>query len=108
MVLTFRNVHNISKSSRAELNKAVFDALKPGGIYGIIDHTRRHMAPITRETWRRADPVEIVKEALDAGFEFVGFSDLHYRPDDELRYDTTRPSIDRFSDRFTLKLRKPK
>jgi predicted methyltransferase len=107
MVLTFRNVHNISKPSRAELNKAVFDALEPGGIYGIIDHTRRHMAPVTGETWRRADPVEIIEEVLDAGFEFVDYSDLHYRADDELRYDTLRPSIDRFSDRFTLKFRKP-
>jgi predicted methyltransferase len=107
MVLTFRNVHNMTAGTRAALNKAVFDALKPGGIYGIVDHTRRHNEPGTVENWRRIDPVLVIKEALDAGFEFVAFSDLHYRPDDELRYDTARPSIANYSDRFTLKFRKP-
>ena len=107
MVLTFRNVHNMTAGTRAVLNKAVFDALKPGGIYGIVDHTRRHNEPGTVENWRRIDPVLVIKEALDAGFEFVAFSDLHFRPDDELRYDTARPSIANYSDRFTLKFRKP-
>jgi predicted methyltransferase len=51
--------------------------------------------------------VIIIKEALDAGFQFEAFSNLHYRPDDELRYDSQRPSIAGYSDRFTLKFRKP-
>jgi len=42
MVLTFRNYHNLSAPGRASLNKAVFASLKSGGIYGILDHTRRH------------------------------------------------------------------
>ena len=42
-VLTFRNMHNMSESGRQFVNQAVFDALKPGGIYGVIDHTRRHI-----------------------------------------------------------------
>lgn len=107
MVLTFRNVHNLTAESRANLNKAVFAALKPGGTYGVVDHTRRHNEPDTVENWRRIDPVVVIKEALDAGFEFAGFSNLHYRPDDELRFDTARPSIAGYSDRFTLKFRKP-
>ncbi len=107
MVLTFRNAHNMTAPTRALLHRAVFTALKPGGIYGIVDHTRRHNEPGTVENWRRIDPVVVIKEALDAGFEFVAFSDLHYRPDDELRYDSQRPSIAGYSDRFTLKFRKP-
>jgi predicted methyltransferase len=107
MVLTFRNVHNLTPETRANLNKAVFAALKPGGVYGVVDHTRRHNEPGTVENWRRIDPVVVIKEALDAGFVFDGFSDLHYRPDDELRYDTARPSIANYSDRFTLRFRKP-
>jgi predicted methyltransferase len=51
--------------------------------------------------------VVVIKEALDAGFLFEAFSDLHYRPDDELKYDSQRPSIAGYSDRFTLKFRKP-
>lgn len=107
MVLTFRNAHNMTSDTRAKLNKAVFDALKPGGIYGIVDHTRRHNEPTSTENWRRADPVQIIKEALDAGFVFEAYSNLHYRPDDPLLYDTQRESVAGYSDRFTLKFRKP-
>lgn len=107
MVLTFRNVHNMTPAARSLLNKAIFDALKPGGVYGVVDHTRRHNEPTSPENWRRIDPVIIIKEALDAGFIFDAFSDLHYRPDDQLLYDSQRPSIAGYSDRFTLKFRKP-
>jgi len=51
--------------------------------------------------------VIVIKEALDAGFEFEAFSNLHFRPDDELRFDSQRPTVGGYSDRFTLKFRKP-
>lgn len=107
MVLTFRNMHNMTPQSRMLLNHEVFKSLKPGGIYGVIDHTRRHMEPYAVERWRRVDPVRIIKEALDAGFELEAWSDLHARAEDGLIYDSVHPSIDKFSDRFTLKFRKP-
>lgn len=107
MVLTFRNAHNISPDDRADLNAKVFAALKPGGVYGVVDHTRRHNAPLNTAVWRRLDPVVVIKEALDAGFEFDGFSDLHYQPDDTLSVDTRDESMTSPSDRFTLKFRKP-
>ena len=107
MVLTFRNYHNMDAPTRAKLNLAVLNMLKPGGIYGIVDHTRRHNEPATAETWRRVDPVLVIKEVEAAGFEFVDYSDLHYRPDDDLRFDSQRESIKGYSDRFTLKFRKP-
>jgi predicted methyltransferase len=107
MVLTFRNYHNMTAEARAKLNSTVFGTLKPGGIYGIVDHTRRHNEPGTGENWRRVDPVLVIKEVEAAGFEFVDFSDLHYRPDDELRYDSQRGTVAGHSDRITLKFRKP-
>jgi predicted methyltransferase len=107
MVLTFRNYHNLDAAGRAQLNRAVLATLRPGGIYGIVDHTRRHNEPDGVENWRRVDPVLVIKEVEAAGFEFVDYSNLHYRPDDELRYDSQRPSIAGYSDRFTLKFRKP-
>ena len=106
-VLTFRNVHNFDAAGRKNINNAVFDALKPGGIYGVVDHTRRHMQPFTAENRRRADPVVIIKEILDAGFEFVSHSDLHYRADDELRYEVGRKSVTGNTDRFTFLFKKP-
>lgn len=107
MVLTFRNMHNVSSQGRATINAAVFQSLRAGGLYGIIDHSRRHMEPITAETGRRADVVQIMKEVLAAGFEFVDYSDLHFRPDDELRYEVGRRSVTGNTDRFTLLFRKP-
>jgi len=107
MVLTFRNLHNFTEAGRANLNAAVFAALKSGGYYGVVDHTRRHMAEDTYETWRRMDPVQMIKEIEAAGFEFVDFSTLHYRPDDELLYEVGRKTVTGNTDRFTLLFRKP-
>ena len=107
MVLTFRNVHNFDAESRGRMNRAVFDVLKPGGLYGVVDHTKRHMEPENPENRRRIDPVLVVKEMLDIGFEFVGYSDLHYRADDELRYEVGRSSVTGNTDRFTFLFRKP-
>lgn len=107
LVLTFRNAHNLTPVGRARLNEAVFESLRPGGLYGVVDHTRRHMEPDGPENGRRVDPVRLIHEALQAGFEFVDWSDLHYRPDDELRYEVGRQSVRGNTDRFTLLFRKP-
>jgi len=107
MVLTFRNYHNFDEPSRAALNQSVFKALKPGGIYALVDHTRRHMQQDNVENRRRLDPVVAIKEILAAGFEFVDYSDLHYRADDELVYEVGRKSVTGNTDRWTLMFRKP-
>ena len=107
LVVTFRNMHNFDVNGRKAVNEATFNALKSGGYYGVIDHTRRHMQPMTGEVWRRADPIQIAKELLDIGFELVDYSDLHYRSDDELRYEVGRKSVTGNTDRFTFLFRKP-
>lgn len=107
LVLTFRNYHNLSAAARASLNRATFAALKPGGHYGILDHTRRHNEPDSTENWRRVDPVLVIKEVQAAGFVLEDFSGLHYTPDDELRYEVGRKSVSGNSDRFVLRFRKP-
>ncbi len=107
MVVTFRNVHNFDAASRARMHGAVFESLKSGGLYGVIDHTRRHMEPADNENRRRIDPVLVIKELLDQGFEFVDYSDLHFRADDELEYEVGRRSVSGNTDRFTFLFRKP-
>ena len=107
LVLTFRNLHNFTAAGRAALNASALAALKPGGYYGVVDHTRRHMQEDSSENWRRMDPVLAIKEIEAAGFEFVDYSDLHYRLDDELRYEVGRRSVSGNTDRFTLLFRKP-
>ena len=106
-VLTFRNYHNFDVKNRANINVAAFNALKPGGIYGVIDHTRRHMQKDNDENGRRVDPVLAIKEIQAAGFMLVDYSSLHYKADDELRFEVGRKSVRGNSDRFTLLFKKP-
>jgi len=107
MVLTFRNYHNFDAEGRAAMNKSAFDALKSGGVYAVVDHTRRHMEEDNSENRRRMDPVLAIHEIEAAGFKFVDFSDLHFRPDDELRYEVGRKTVTGNTDRWTLKFIKP-
>lgn len=107
LILTFRNLHSFDAADREIINRQVFAALKSGGLYGVVDHTARHMEEPNHENRRRLDPVMIVKELLDIGFEFVDYSDLHYRADDELEYEVGRRSVSGNTDRFTLLFRKP-
>jgi predicted methyltransferase len=89
------------------MNEVAFDALKKGGIYAVVDHTARHMEAPNSENRRRFDPVLAIKEIQAAGFEFVDFSTLHHRLDDELNYEVSRRSVAGNTDRWTLKFRKP-
>ena len=107
MVFTFRNYHNFSDQGREAMNKAAFEALKPGGIYAVVDHTARHMEPLTPSNRRRFDPVKAIYEIQKAGFELVDYSTLHYREDDELEYEVGARSVRGNTDRWTLKFRKP-
>ena len=70
-------------------------------------HTRRHMEQDTPENRRRIDPVLAIHEIEAAGFEFADYSDLHYRADDELRYEVGRSTVTGNTDRWTLKFIKP-
>ncbi len=107
MVLTFRNMHNFTAEGRVNINHATFNALKSGGLYGVVDHTRRHMQSESGENWRRIDPVQVIKEVEATGFEFIDYSTLHYRADDELKYEVGRRSVSGNTDRFTMLFRKP-
>jgi predicted methyltransferase len=107
MALNIREYHNFTIAGAASLNTALFAALKPGGHYCIIDHTRRHMEDRHNEVRRRADPVQVIKEVQDAGFIFVDWSDMFFKPDDELRYEVGRKTVTGNTDRFSLLFMKP-
>jgi len=59
------------------------------------------------ENRRRMDPILAIREIQAAGFELVDYATLHFRPDDELRYEVGRKTVTGNTDRFTLKFRKP-
>jgi predicted methyltransferase len=106
MVLTFRNYHNFDEAGRMAMNNAAYKALEKGGIYAVVDHTRRHMEGDTPENRRRFDPVKAIKEIQSAGFQLEDYAVLHARPDDELRYEVGRKTVTGNTDRWTLKFKK--
>jgi predicted methyltransferase len=106
-VLTFRNLHNLAPETRRIFNEAIFSALRPGGVYGVIDHTRRHNEPDSEKNYRRLDPVLAIEEIQAAGFVFEGSSNLHARPADSLVEEVGHESVTGKTDRFTLRFRKP-
>ena len=95
---------------REKMNRAVFRALKPGGVYGIIDH---HAQPGSGDrdvqTLHRVD-VELVKrEIRAAGFVFEAESPILSHPEDTRDYNVFRDfQTNRdHTDRFVLRFRKP-
>ena len=107
LALNVREYHNFGPDGANRINRATYDALKPGGYYCIIDHTRRHMEPPNQENRRRADPVQVILEVQAAGFELVDSTDLFFKPDDELCYEVGRKTVKGNTDRFALLFRKP-
>lgn len=94
---------------RTKMNEAVFAALKPGGIYGIVDH---HAQAGSKDrdvkTLHRID-VEVVKsEVLAAGFELVAESDVLAHPEDDRLRNVFDEAIRGKTDRFVLAFRKPR
>jgi predicted methyltransferase len=108
-VITILNYHDTVnwKADRAKMNKAVFDALKKGGVYGIVDHSAAAGSG-TRdtETLHRIDVDIVKKEVLAAGFVLDGESNVLSNPDDKRDWNSSpRQAGERrgTSDRFTLR-----
>lgn len=107
LFLNIREYHNLHGEERSEFNDAVYAALKPGGTYVVIDHTRRHMQEDNFENRRREDPVTVLVEIQESGFELVKSSDMFYRLDDSLEYEVGRRSVSGNTDRFFFVFKKP-
>ena len=112
-VITILNYHDFvwQKVDRAKLNKHVFDRLKSGGVYGIVDHSAVAGSG-TRdcETLHRIDEAVVKQEVLAAGFRLEAESDVLRRPDDARDWNSSpRAAGERrgTSDRFVLRFVKP-
>lgn len=105
----YHDLHNIGGLDLAVFNKAVFDALKPGGIYFILDHAAEAGSD-TRDTntLHRIDEETVKKEVKAAGFQLVGESDILRNKDDPHTGKVFEPPIQGHTDQFLLKFRKPK
>ncbi|HEX4096224.1 MAG TPA: methyltransferase [Caulobacteraceae bacterium] len=89
-------------------DKAVFDALKPGGIYLIEDHAAAADAgPEVTYKMHRINPAQIKSEVESVGFKLVGESDVLKNPADPHTAMVFDPSIRGHTDKLLLKFRKP-
>lgn len=94
---------------RAVMNRRIFDALKPGGVFLVVDH---HAAPgagdeVTKALHRMEASV-VAEEVPRAGFEFVGESALLSHPSDPRTDSVFDPAIRGKTDRFIYLYRKPR
>jgi predicted methyltransferase len=104
----YHDLHNFPGLDVGVFNKMVFDDLKPGGIYLILDHTAEAGSG-GRDTkaLHRIDPETVKQEVVAAGFIFVGSSDLLRQPGDSRSQKVFDPAIRGKTDQFILKFRKP-
>jgi predicted methyltransferase len=105
----YHDVHNVKDIDVGAFNKAVFESLKPGGIYIVIDHAAEKGAGFTAtSTLHRSDPDAVKTEVMAAGFEFVGLSDVIASPADDHKTAVFEKDLHDKTDRYVLKFRKPK
>lgn len=106
----YHDLHNkyFGPADIAAFNKAVFDALKPGGAYVVLDHTAALGAPAdVTETLHRIDPATVRREVEAAGFVLDGESKILANPADPLTIKVFDKSIQGHTDQFLLRFRKP-
>jgi predicted methyltransferase len=90
-------------------NRAVFAALKPGGVYVVLDHAATAGSGIAAtDTLHRIDPARVKADVLAAGFQFDGESALLANKDDDHSKNVFDPSIRNHTDQFLYRFRKPK
>lgn len=103
----YHDLHNIS-GDVAAFDRAVFKALKPGGIFIVLDHAAAPGTGFTKtHTLHRADPEAVRKEVLSAGFRLVARSSVLHNPADPHNVPIFDPSIRGKTDQFLFKFRKP-
>lgn len=126
MVLTFRNTHdwlNQGPEALAAAFKAAFAVLKPGGVFGVVEHRARPFADAqqsSRELHRIPEDY-LIALALKTGFRLEGVSQINANPKDPEDINVHRlppnlagPDSEHAkmqaigeSDRMTLRLVKP-
>ena len=108
MVLAYHDLF-LTGEDRDAMNRAVFAALKPGGVFGVIDHAARDGSGVTAiESLHRIDQAVIVDEIRRAGFELDAEGDFLRNPSDPRTASVFDPSIAGRTDRFVLRFVKPR
>ncbi len=91
---------------RAQMNRKLFAALKPGGVLVIADHAAKPGEDVAvGKTLHRIDENVLRREVEAAGFKLVAEGDFWRRPEDPRDFSTMRPPSP--VDEFVLKFQKP-
>ena len=115
VVFTAQNYHDMPLTAyalgdRARMNATAFAALRPGGVYLIIDHRANAGAALETDAetaLHRIDPAIVRAEAEAAGFVFDGESDVLRNAEDPHTAGVFDPAIRGHTDQFMLRFRKP-
>ncbi len=91
VVLTFRNVHNwmnASDTAAKEVFQSAFDALKSGGVFGVVEH--RLPASATQDMKGGSGYVHesyVIKLAESVGFKLAAKSEVNANPKDTANHE---------------------
>lgn len=113
VIWTAQNYHDLHLArfnlDVAAVNKAVYAALKPGGVYVVLDHAAVAGAPLdTADKLHRIDPAIVKSELAAAGFVYEGESTLLRNTTDDHTKGVFDPTLRGHTDQFIYKFRKPK
>ena len=113
LVFTAQNYHDLHlrpfpADTAGKVNKAVFDALKPGGWYVIIDHYAVDGSPLSvAHDLHRIDRATVVREVEAAGFEYRAESPALWKNDDPRTANVFDESIRGRTSQFMIAFQKP-
>lgn len=114
LVMTVQNYHDLHlkpfpTDTATKVNAEVFKALKPGGVYLVVDHVAAAGAGLeAADTVHRIEPSIVKREVEAAGFKLEAESPLLKAPDDSHTANVFDPAIRGKTDQFVMKFRKPK
>lgn len=113
VVFTSQNYHDyhdpfMGPVDIAKFDKAIYDVLKPGGVFLVIDHAAAAGTGLAdTNTLHRIDPAVVKQEVEAAGFVFDGESEALRNPDDPHTANVFDKSIRGHTDQFIYRFRKP-
>jgi len=110
VVWTAQNYHDVKNVPNIDMlvfDKGVYDSLKPGGVFVVLDHAAAPGAMVTN-TLHRIDPAVVKKEVEAAGFKYEGESKVLANATDDHTKAVFDPSLRGHTDQFIYKFRKPK
>jgi predicted methyltransferase len=93
----------------AQMNRSIFAALKPGGVFFVIDHVGPGVTTVEQiDKSHRIEPTLVKQQVLAAGFTLEAESGLLKNPADNHSLNVFDPAIRGKTDQFVFKFVKPK